>query len=485
MKLSELLNGIVYKCDTLPDEDVSLVTDDSRKVCPGSLFVCYAGEKSDGHDYAAAAEKAGCCAVLAERQTDAKVPHIIVKDSRAVYPLICVNFFGNPAKRLKLVGITGTNGKTTTAFLIKHILEENGHKSGLIGTIQNMAGDEVLPSHFTTPEPFELHSLFKKMVDSGCEYAVMEVSSQALAQHRAEGLHFAAAVFTNLTQDHLDYHKTMENYLKAKQTLFKMCDKGIINLDDQYAGKMIEAAECKVSTYSAKNMNADYTARNIRMRSDGVDYEIVGMGIIGRVMMGIPGSFSVMNSLASIACTVSLGLPLKGVIDALKSSRGVKGRIEVVPTGRDFTVIIDYAHSPDALEKILNVINGFKKGRLVALFGCGGDRDKTKRPIMGKIAANLADYMIVTSDNPRTEKPSAIIDDILEGVKGTKTPYKVVENRKEAIGYALKNAQKDDIILLAGKGHEDYQVLGKEKIHFDEREVVAEILKTLSVTENA
>lgn len=481
MKLSELLSGIVYECNTLPGEDIHLVTDDSRKVCPGSLFVCYAGEKSDGHDYAEAAAKSGCCAVVAERQTEAKVPHIIVKDSRAVYPLICANFFGNPAKKMKLVGVTGTNGKTTTTFLIKHILEQNGHKSGLIGTIQNMAGDAILPSHFTTPEPFELHSLFKTMYENGCEYVVMEVSSQALAQHRAEGLHFAAAVFTNLTQDHLDYHKTMENYLKAKQMLFKICDKGIINIDDPNAPDMINAAECKVLTYSAKDMNADYTARNIRMRSDGVDYEIVGMGIIGRVMIGIPGSFSVMNSLSAIACSVSLGLPLKGVIDALKTTRGVKGRIEVVPTGRDFTVIIDYAHTPDALEKILNVINGFKKGRLVALFGCGGDRDKTKRPIMGKIAAELADYMVVTSDNPRTEQPAAIIEDILEGVKGTKTPYKVIENRKEAIAYALKNAQKDDIILLAGKGHEDYQVLGKEKIHFDEREVIAEILKTLPV----
>lgn len=478
MKLGQLLQGIEYTSDRLPDTEITGITSDSRRVTEGSVFVCIEGEKADGHDFARAAAASGCAAVVALHPTGAPVAHILVADTRRVYSLMCVNFFGNPAAGLKLIGVTGTNGKTTTTFLLKQILERNGHKTGLIGTIEYLAGDEALPSHYTTPEPFELQQTFRRIADAGCEYAVMEVSSHALDQERVAGLHFAAGVFTNLTQDHLDYHKTMENYLHAKQKLFTVCDVGVINMDDPYAGEMIQAAKCRTVTYSALYMNADYTARNIKLRPDGIDYEMVGLGTIGRISASIPGGFSVYNTLAAAACAMTLGLSLPAVISALAQVKGVKGRIEVVPTGRDFTVIIDYAHTPDALEKILKAIRGFAKGRIVALFGCGGDRDKSKRPIMGMVTEQNADFLIVTSDNPRTEDPAQIISDILPGLRGDK-PYVVIENRREAIEYAIRNAQKDDIILLAGKGHEDYQIIGTQKHHFDEREIVVQVLAAL------
>jgi UDP-N-acetylmuramoyl-L-alanyl-D-glutamate--2,6-diaminopimelate ligase len=476
MKLETLLKGIEYDCDKLPKTCITDVTCDSRRVTRNCMFVCLAGSSSDGHDFAASAAKQGCAVVVAEHMTDADVPHIIVPDSHRAYSLLCENFFGSPARRLKLVGITGTNGKTTTAFLIKEILERNGYKCGLIGTIQNMAGSMVLPSHYTTPEPRELQQTLKAIADEGCEYAVMEVSSHALAQGRVDGLHFVAGVFTNLTQDHLDFHKTMENYFQAKLKLFGMCDIGIINRDDPYAQRFIDGAKCPTVTYSARDMDSDYTARNIRLRPDGIDYELVGTGVIGRVSAAIPGGFSVYNTMAAAVCSLKLGIDFVKVIEALGSVSGVKGRIEVVPTGRDFTIIIDYAHTPDALEKILKAIRGFASGRIVAMFGCGGDRDKTKRPIMGRVAGENADSLIVTSDNPRTEDAQSIIDDILPGVRESGAPYVVIPDRREAIRYAIEHAQPDDVVLLAGKGHEDYQVIGREKRHFDEREIVAEIL---------
>ena len=478
MKLEELLCGVEYQSGALPAGEITGITSDSRAVAPGNVFICIAGGRVDGHDYARAAAERGCAAVVAQHPTDAAVPHVLVRDTRLAYSRMCGNFFGHPASRLKLIGVTGTNGKTTVTTLLKDILEHNGHKSGLIGTIRNMAGDEVLPARYTTPEPFELHRIFRQMAEAGCEYCVMEVSSQALDQQRVAGLHFAAGVFTNLTQDHLDYHKTMENYMHAKQKLFGMCDVGLFNLDDSYAQQMIHAAPCRVVTYSTQDMDADYTARNIRLRPDGIDYEMVGLGLIGRVSASIPGGFSVYNTLAAAACAVAIGLPLAGVTAALGTVKGVKGRIEVVPTGRNFTVIIDYAHTPDALEKILRAIRGFAKGRVVALFGCGGDRDRTKRPRMGAMAEQNADFLIVTSDNPRTEEPHKIIEDILPGLTG-RVPHVVVENRRDAIAYAIRHARKDDVILLAGKGHEDYQIIGTQKHHFDEREVVAQVLAEL------
>lgn len=474
MKLSQVLKGIKV-LNEYSDVEVLDVTQDSRLVKEGSLFVCIKGAAFDGHNFAKEMLEKGAVAVVTEK--DLGLEHqVIVENTRKIFSFICANFFNNPADKLKLIGLTGTNGKTTTTFLIKQILENVGKKVGLIGTVQNMIGDEAYPAKYTTPDPYELQKLFAKMVDAGCEYCVMEVSSQALAQGRVNGLRFTLGAFTNLTQDHLDYHKTWENYFNSKRLLFENCDIAVTNADDENGLKIIEGLNFKkVITYAINRNDATYVAKNVKFKPNGVDYEIVG-DTIGRCNCPIPGRFSVYNSLCAASCALALGVSFDSVLMAISKSQGVKGRIEVVPCDRDFTIIIDYAHSPDGLENIITALKEIAKGRVVTLFGCGGDRDKTKRPKMGRIAAELSDFCIVTSDNPRSENPSAIIDDILVGMKDVKTPYKVVENRKEAIAYAIEHAQKDDIILLAGKGHETYQILPTGTIHFDEREVVADIL---------
>lgn len=474
MKLSQILKGIKV-LNEYSDIDVLDVTQDSRLVKEGSLFVCIKGAAFDGHSVAGEMLTKGACAVVVEKDMGLD-NQVIVENTRGIFSYICANFFSNPAEKLKLIGLTGTNGKTTTTFLIKQILENVGKKVGLIGTVQNMIGDEAYPAKYTTPDPYELQKLFSQMVEAGCEYCVMEVSSQALAQGRVNGVRFAVGAFTNLTQDHLDYHKTWENYFNAKRLLFENCDIAVTNADDENGLKIIEGLNFdKVVTYAVNRNDATYVAKNVTFKSNGVEYELVG-DKIGRCSCPIPGRFSVYNSLCAASCALALGISFEQVLMAISKSKGVKGRIEVVPCDRDFTIIIDYAHSPDGLENIISSLKEIAKGRVVTLFGCGGDRDKTKRPKMGKIAAELSDYCIVTSDNPRSENPSAIIRDILEGMKGVKTPYTVVENRKEAIAYAIEHAKKDDIILLAGKGHETYQILPTGTIHFDEREAVAEIL---------
>lgn len=478
MKLSQILKNVKVK-NEYTDREVTDVTSDSRQVKEGFLFVCIKGASFDGHSVAQQMLDIGAVAVVCEYDLGVE-NQIIVDDTRKAYSPICASFFGNPADRLKLIGLTGTNGKTTTTFLIKQILENVGKKVGLIGTVQNMVGDEVYPAHYTTPDPHELQSLFRKMVDAGCEYCIMEVSSQALAQGRVEGIHFHIGAFTNLTQDHLDYHKTWENYFESKKLLFKACDCAVTNLDDEYGLKIVDGCDCRVVTYGVDNMKADFVARNVGFSANGVRYDLVGEKM-GRVSCPIPGRFSVYNSLCATSVALTLGVDFTDVLEAISKSKGVKGRIEVVPTpNQNYTVIIDYAHSPDGLENIISSLKEIANGRVVTVFGCGGDRDRTKRPKMGKIAAELSDFCVVTSDNPRSENPSAIIEDILEGMKDTATPYEVVENRKEAIAWAMKNAQPNDIILLAGKGHETYQILPTGTIHFDEREAVAEVLEELN-----
>lgn len=474
MKLSQILDGIKI-LNTYEDIEVADVTQDSRLVKEGSLFVCVKGAVFDGHNVAAEMLEKGAAAVVVERDLGLD-KQIIVENSRAVFSPICANFYNNPAKKLKLIGLTGTNGKTTTTFLIKQILENSGKKVGLIGTVQNMICDEIYPAKYTTPDPYELQKLFAMMVDAGCEYCVMEVSSQALAQGRVNGLNFAVGVFTNLTQDHLDYHKTWENYFNSKRMLFENCDIAVTNADDKYGLEIVKGLDFdKLITYAVDTNNADYVAKNVSFKSSGVEYELVGDNI-GRCYCPIPGRFSVYNSLCAAAVALALGIDFDKVLAAISKSNGVKGRIEVVPCDRDFTIIIDYAHSPDGLENIITSLKEIAKGRVVTVFGCGGDRDKTKRPKMGRIAAELSDFCVVTSDNPRSENPSEIIKDILVGMEGIDTPYEVVELRRDAIAYAINHAKKDDIILLAGKGHETYQILPTGTIHFDEREVVAEVL---------
>lgn len=472
MKLSKLLENVI----TVPegdDLDIRDIAYNSKIIQKGDVFVCIKGYKTDGHRYAQMAVDNGAIAVVAQDKIDVSVPVIYVPDTRRALALMSKQYFGDPCSKIKLIGVTGTNGKTTVTYLIKKILEDRGYKAGLIGTNQNMIGSEIIETERTTPESYELYKLFSVMADRGCDFVIMEVSSHALYLDRVAGCEYETAVFTNLTQDHLDFHITMENYFRAKKILFTMCKNAVVNIDNEY-GKRI-ADETEAITYSA-DAPSDMKAEGVSVSARGVSYGFDFNGKRIECRVKIPGMFSVYNSLAALGCAVSLGIDIKDAVRSLEDADGVKGRAEIVDTDTDYTVIIDYAHTPDGLENIISTVNAFKKGRVITLFGCGGDRDKTKRPIMGEMAASLSDFCIVTSDNPRTENPGAIIDDIIPGIEKYDTKYVRIDNRAEAIRYALEHAEKDDIIILAGKGHETYQIIGEEKFHFDEREIVAEIL---------
>lgn len=478
MKLAKLLADIpVLEFHADQEVEITGVSYDSRKTAAGDLFVAVKGFESDGHKYIEAAVQKGAACILCEEKPETDVPYVLIGNTRRALAVISAAWFRNPSQEMTLIGATGTNGKTTTTNLIKSVIEKcTGAKVGLIGTNNIMFGDKVLEAHHTTPESYELQKLFREMADEGCKYVVMEVSSHALYLDRVYGVRFEVGLFTNLTHEHLDFHKTMDEYAAAKAILFTQSNHAVINLDDSYSQKMIDAATCPVTTFSVEKDTADVVAKRVKVYADKVEFCALTLEKIQTIVLNIPARFSVYNALATVAAAICLRLDLEAVAGALKTCQGVKGRIEVVPTGRDFTIIIDYAHKPYALENIIQTFKELNTGRVVTLFGCGGDRDATKRPLMGEIAARLSDFVIVTSDNPRTEVPGKIIEDILVGMKGTKTPYVVIENRKEAIGWAIENARKDDIIILAGKGHETYQIIGKEKIHFDEREVIDEFL---------
>ncbi len=474
MRFNELLRGYT---GNLSDIDVKGITCNSEKVEKDFVFVCISGTKKDGHTFAEDAQKSGAAIIVCERDLGLE-NQVVVQSSRAAYSEMSANWFLNPAKDLKLVGVTGTNGKTSVTYMLKSALEKAGYKVGLIGTIQNMVGDRVIESKNTTPDAYELNYLFDVMRKEGCTYVVMEVSSHALDQFRVYNLEFEVAIFTNLTQDHLDYHITMDNYLEAKKRLFKMCKTAVINSDDSYAEALCEGLGCKIVTYSMSN-ESTYSAKGVNYHPASVEYVLVSDTVFKSVSVKTGGKFTVYNSAAVLVSAIELGLDLDTVTEALSQLKGVKGRAEVVESDREFTVIIDYAHTPDGLKNILSTFRECQKNRLIVLFGCGGDRDKTKRPIMGSIAVRNSDFVIVTSDNPRTEDPEAIINDILEGTQGAPVPVKVIENRIEAIKYAISIAQKDDIIVLAGKGHETYQILKDQTIHLDEREIVKEALEEL------
>ena len=363
-------------------------------------------------------------------------------------------------------------------YLLKSVLEQCcGAKVGLIGTIQNMIGDRCLPTERTTPESFDLQGLFAEMVEAGCTHVVMEVSSHALYLHRVDCIPFAVGAFTNLTEDHLDFHKTMEAYRKAKALLFRRCGFSVFNIDDEMVAQTVNEAACWTLTVSANGAEADLTASDIVLGSDHVAFTATHKGESWPVRVGIPGGFTVYNALTVLGMAIGLDIRPEAAIQALGRATGVKGRMEVVPTpGKDYTVLIDYAHTPDALENVLRSVRGFCKGRVIAVFGCGGDRDPIKRPIMGKIGVRLADLAIITSDNPRTEAPEKIIADIVKGTQELRKPFLVVENRREAIARAMREAKAGDVIVLCGKGHETYQIIGTEKTHLDEREEVAKQL---------
>lgn len=487
MKLKELLDRVeVLEASADLEMEITGVCYDSRTAEAGSLFVAIRGLEDDGHKYISAALERGARCVIAEEAPAADVPYILVKSGRRALAAAAASFYGHPAERLKVIGVTGTNGKTTVTHLMKTVLETiTGEKVGLIGTNSILIGEEALPTERTTPESCDIQRIFREMLDAGCAYAVMEVSSHALALDRVYGIEFELGIFTNLTPDHLDFHKDMDDYCAAKARLFTMCRNGAVNIDDEYGIEMLRGATCPVVTYSANNAEADIAAKRIRLLPDRVAFTALMIGQLQEVELGIPGMISVYNALSVLAGAVSMGMETSAVADALRRGHGVKGRVEVVPTDRPFTVIIDYAHTPDALKNIIATVRGFAKGRVVTLFGCGGDRDRAKRPLMGAVAAESSDFVVVTSDNPRTEEPGAIIRDILKGMDGTETPYTVIESRREAIAWVLDNAQPEDTLILAGKGHETYQVFGKEKIHFDEREVIAEHLAARAGAEEA
>ena len=474
MKLQAILQGLEpLEVHADLSREITGICYDSRAVKPGNLFVAICGYDTDGHKYIPMALEKGAACVLCEK-APAEGEYVLLSDTRRGLALAGANWYGNPAGEMTMIGITGTNGKTTTTYLVKHILEDClGAKVGLVGTIQNMIGDEVLHTERTTPESLELQALFRHMADAGCTHVVMEVSSHALCLHRVDGVTFDVGVFTNLTQDHLDFHKTMEEYCRAKAMLFTKSKVGAVNVDDPWAKEILAHATCPVITYSAKGQAA-LEATDIRLEPHHVAFTAHYQGTETACTLGIPGAFSVYNALSALSAALALGIAPEKAAASLATAQGVKGRAEVVPTpGKDYTVLIDYSHTPDSLENILKTVREFARGRVIAVFGCGGDRDPIKRPIMGKIAADLADLVVVTSDNPRTEDPMAIIDQILVGIPKDQTPTTVIENRRQAIRWAMDNAQAGDVIVLAGKGHETYQEIGHEKFHLDEREEVA------------
>jgi UDP-N-acetylmuramoyl-L-alanyl-D-glutamate--2,6-diaminopimelate ligase len=478
MKLQALLQDISVTAMTVSaDTEINHIRYDSRLVQPGDLFVAVEGLLSDGHRFIPMAVEKGAAAVLCQRVPEGDVPYILTPDTRKALALVSAAHFEHPAHKLCMIGVTGTNGKTTSTILIKHLLEDClGAKVGLIGTISNWIGNKELPTERTTPESYDLQALLHQMVEAGCTHAVMEVSSHALALERVAGIEFQVGLFTNLTQDHLDFHKTMENYAQAKAKLFAVSRTGAVNLDDPWAPFMQRQAQCPILGFGLEPRQGGIYAQDIAYAASGVTFTAVEGAQRQRIHLGIPGKFSVSNALTVLACARLLDIPLARAGESLSRAKGVKGRMEVVPTGTDFTILIDYAHTPDALEKVLQAVRAVTDHRVVALFGCGGDRDGTKRPIMGRIAAENADFTIVTSDNPRTEDPAAIIRQIVAGMPAD-APKEVILDRPTAIGWAIAHHQPGDVIVLAGKGHETYQDVGGQKHHMDEREIVAAYLQ--------
>ena len=480
MKLNELLRDIeVTGLHAPADMEVSDVCYDSRKAAPGAAFIAVRGYETDGHKYIPAAVEKGASLVICEEAPAVETPYVLVKDSRRAMALAAANFFGRPAEELTVIGVTGTNGKTTTTNLIRSLLMAvTGQKAGLLGTNENIVGDKVYPAVNTTPESRDIMAYFREMADAGCKYAVMEVSSHSLCLDRVCCVPFAVGCFTNLSQDHLDFHKTMDAYLEAKKKIFALSRAAAVNRDDPASDKIIPELNIPCVSYGLGE-GASLRAEDVSLLPDRVEFTACYAGQREKACLHIPGRFSVYNALAALSCCLALGLPLKDLAAALQDCKSVKGRMEVVPTGRDFTLLIDYAVTPDALDNMIRTVRDTARGRVGVLFGCGGDRDRTKRPKMARVVGSLADYVIVTSDNPRTEDPEAIIAEILPGFQGLDTPYVVIPDRREAIRWGIEHAQAGDTLVLAGKGHETYQIVGKTKYHMDEREIAAEILASL------
>ncbi len=479
MKLEKLIEGLnIIEVKGSLEVDITSVAHDSRKARAGSAFVCIKGFEADGHRFIPSVAENGAAAVIIqdEMEVPAGMTAIRVDNTRYALAKISDTFFGHPSGKFSLIGITGTKGKTTTTYMMKSILEAAGQKVGLIGTIGSMIGNEVLYTERTTPESYELQSIFAEMAEKHVDSTVMEVSSQGLKLHRVSCCDFDTGIFTNISMDHIGprEHESFEEYMDSKKKLFKMCRTGFVNIDNKYGSEIVKSAECKVYSIGIDN-EADIMAQDLVFHSDSVEFTACTPWGSGRIRVNIPGKFSIYNALSAIGVCAYKGIPFEIIGQGLENIC-VPGRAEVIYTCRDFTIMRDYAHTPDSLENILGTVKNFAPGRLVCLFGCGGDRDRTKRPIMGEISGNVADYTIITSDNPRTEDPEAIVKEIEQGIKRTSGSYTVIVDRREAIRHAIVNVQPKDVIVLAGKGHETYQIFKDKTIHFDEREVVEEIL---------
>ena len=485
VRLDTLLERLEYKVvQGSAETEVTTLINDSRKVENGSVFVCISGAVSDGHKYATEVAEKGAAAVVVEKDVEVPTDVTVIKveDTRYALALMSAAYFGYPAEKLKIVGITGTKGKTTTTYMIKSILEETGHKVGLIGTIEAIIGEKKIPAANTTPESYTIHQYFAEMVKEGCDCVVMEVSSQGLMLHRTAGIPFEIGIFTNLGRDHIgpNEHKDFEDYKRCKGLLFKQCRLGIANVDDQYFEDVFSGATCKVETFGFSE-KADLRAENVRLVSRpgylGVAYHVAGVMEFD-VEIDIPGTFSVYNSLTAISVCRHFEVPAELIKDALKKAK-VKGRIEMVKVSDDFTLMIDYAHNAMSLESLLTTLKEYHPKRLVCLFGCGGNRSRDRRFEMGEVSGRLADLTIITSDNPRFEEPQAIIDDIKTGIGKTNGKYVEICDRKDAIKYAISHGEVGDVIVLAGKGHEDYQEIKGVKYPMDERVLIAEVLEEL------
>ena len=482
MKLRQLAESIGAKTAACPDADIRELFMDSRQTVRDGLFFCISGSTFDGHRFARQAVEKGACALVVEHPVDGiSVPQLEVENSRIAMALAAAEFYGHADREMKLIGLTGTKGKTTTSYLVKGILEAAGFKCGLIGTIGSRIGEKLIRSGLTTPDPIDLHKTLRMMADEGADYVVMEVSAHALALHRLEGMRFSTGCFTNLSQDHLDFFGTMDRYFECKKSFFRSAwlDNAAINADDERSQTILAEMDVPRMTFGIAR-DADVSAHDIEISEDGVHFTMRVLQMDDYpVALNLTGMFNVYNALAAAAVCLNQGLDPAQVAGALHTIQGVPGRAELLDTRTPYKVILDYSHSPDALDNILNTVRAFARGRVIILFGCGGDRDHAKRPIMGEIAGRLADYSILTSDNPRTEDPYDILKAVESGIRKTKGKYTVIENRREAIRHALETAREGDIVVLAGKGHETYQEINGIKHPFDEKAVVQQLLSEM------
>lgn len=475
MNLADILEGLSAQT-VLPGElSVRSISNRAERIEAGDVYAAIRGTKTDGHEWIPEALKRGAVGIVTDHDLGIK-EQIVVPDTRKAWALMCANFFGHPSAKLKMIGVTGTNGKTSVTTMLKRILDESGLKTGLIGTIQAEYGDHVVKTQTTTPDAFELQQLLSQMVQDGCEAVVMEVSSHGLKQDRLYGCRFAVGVFTNLSQDHLDYHKDMEDYYQSKRKLFSMCDVGVVNLRDAYGRRLLSEITIPKVTFSAIQPEADFSASEITCKREGVSFRVRYQEVLGKVSFAIPGFYSVENALAAMAAGAQLGVGMKTMITALAGISGIRGRSEVIYHSKNFTVICDYAHTPDGILNVLSTLRECAQNRLVVLFGCGGDRDHDKRPLMAKACERYADFIIVTSDNPRSENPEKIISEILPGFS-EKAEFTVIPDREEAITYGISRANPGDTLVLLGKGHETYQIIKDQTIPFDERQIVKRVME--------